>query len=75
MMSLIILITAPVAFNASTPQRLTPYLVMLIVFIAACTMIGTVLGVFVRSHSKLTMLSQLILLPSVMLLGININKL
>lgn len=70
MMSLIILITAPVAFNASTPQRLTPYLVMLIVFIAACTMIGTVLGVFVRSHSKLTMLSQLIFLPSVMLLGI-----
>lgn len=29
MMSLIIIITAPVAFNASTPQRLTPPFVML----------------------------------------------
>ncbi|SDF38409.1 ABC-2 type transport system permease protein [Fontibacillus panacisegetis] len=57
LISIIILITAPLAFDASTPQSLTPYIVMLVIFIAACTMIGTFLGVFVKSHSKLTMLS------------------
>lgn len=42
----------------------------LAVFITVCLSVGTVLGMFIKSPSKLTMISQFIFLPSLMLSGI-----
>lgn len=68
--SLIIFFVAPIAFQAAIPQNLLIYFLSLILFIVACLMIGTVLGLFIKSISKLTMISQLIFLPSLLLSGI-----
>lgn len=69
-MSLIIFFIAPLAFNATIPNNLLTYFMSLIIFIIACLLVGTVLGLFVKSTAKLTMLSQFIFLPSIMLSGI-----
>jgi ABC-2 type transport system permease protein len=68
--SIIIFFIAPFAFKATLPSNLTVYFLSLIVFIIACLMIGTVLGLLVKSISKLTMLSQVVFLPSILLSGI-----
>lgn len=70
MMSLIIFIFAPLAYNATVPTHLWLYFFSLVIFIMASLAVGTVLGLFIRSATKLTMLSQLIFLPSIMLSGI-----
>jgi len=70
MVSLIILIIAPFAFDASIPENLLLYFMVLGIFIFTCLLIGTVLGLFVKSMNKLTMVSQFLFLPSVMLSGI-----
>lgn len=69
-MSALIFLIAPVAFHAEVPTSAFTYFVTLAVFIAACLSIGTLLGLFVKSSSKLTMISQIIFLPSIMLSGI-----
>lgn len=69
-MSVIILIAAPIAFNAAYPANLPLYFCSLAVFIAVSLSIGIVLGLLCKSQSKLTMFSQLIFLPSIMLSGI-----
>lgn len=68
--SVIIFFMAPIAFDATLPQNILVYFLALIVFIIACLMIGTVLGLFVKSVSKLTMVSQVVFLPSILLSGI-----
>jgi ABC-2 type transport system permease protein len=69
-MSALIYLIAPVAFHAVVPPCALTYFVTLAVFITACISIGTLLGLFVKSSSKLTMISQIIFLPSIMLSGI-----
>ncbi len=69
-MSTLIYLIAPVAFHAEVPASALTYFVTLAVFITACLSIGTLLGLFVKSSSKLTMISQIIFLPSIMLSGI-----
>lgn len=69
-MSLILFFIAPIAFDATIPSNIPVYFVNLLVFITASISIGTVLGLFVKSISKLTMISQFIFLPSIMLSGI-----
>jgi len=69
-MSTIIFILAPILFNATIPENLLLYFISLGVFIVVCINIGTILGIFVKSTSKLTMLAQLIFLPSIVLSGI-----
>ncbi len=69
-MSIILFIIAQIAFNASVPINFLIYFVTLEIFIVTSLAIGTVLGLFVKSTSKLTMVSQLIFLPSIMLSGI-----
>lgn len=69
-MCTIIYITAPIAFGASSPVNPPLYFSSLAIFIAVSLSIGSVLGVLVKSQSKLTMISQLIFLPSIMLSGI-----
>lgn len=70
LMSFIIYLIAPIAFDAFIPSNPLVYFISLLIFIMSCTAIGTVLGLLVKSASKLTMMAQLLFLPSVMLSGI-----
>lgn len=69
-MCIIIFVVAPIAFNASIPSNLPVYFGSLAVFIIATLSIGSVLGLLVKNISKLTMISQIVFLPSIMLSGI-----
>ena len=69
-MSLVIFFVAPIAFDAIVPNNAILYFSNLALFIATCLSVGTVLGLLVKSLSKLTMISQFIFLPSIMLSGI-----
>lgn len=69
-MSLIIFFLAPIFFGADSPSNLGVYFLGLSVFILASLGVGTVLGLFVKSTSRLTLVAQFVFLPSVMLGGI-----
>lgn len=69
-MSGIICVTAPLAFGASLPQDMPRYVASLALFLIVSLSIACALGVWVRDQAKLTMFSQLIFLPSIMLSGI-----
>jgi len=68
--SLIIFFTAPIIFKATVPGNLLLYLIVLGIFILTCLLVATVLGLFVKDMNKLTMVSQILFLPSLMLSGI-----
>lgn len=61
---------APVVFGATLPKNPPVFLAALVTYIAVCLGIGCVLGLAVKSQAKLTMLAQLVFLPSIMLSGI-----
>lgn len=69
-MSIIIFFTAPVIFKASVPPNLLVYFTSLAVFTCSALGIGSFLGLLIKNSSKLTMLSQIFFLPSIMLSGI-----
>ena len=69
-MSLVIFIIAPLAFDAKIPANLILYFFSLKIFIIVSLAVGTVLGLLIKNISKLTMASQFIFLPSIMLTGI-----
>lgn len=69
-MSIVIFFVAPIAFKATVPSNTILYFSSLVLFIATCLSVGTVLGLVVKSLSKLTMISQFVFLPSIMLSGI-----
>lgn len=69
-MCVIILLIAPIAFDATLPINLSSYFAALAIFIAVSLSIGCVLGLAVKNQAKLTMIAQLIFLPSIMLSGI-----
>jgi ABC-2 type transport system permease protein len=69
-MSLIIFFLAPIFFQASVPAELGVYFASLAIFILASLGVGTVLGLFVKSTSRLTLVAQFVFLPSIMLAGI-----
>ncbi|MFD3449936.1 ABC transporter permease [Microbacteriaceae bacterium 4G12] len=69
-MSIIIYFIAPVAFHASLPKNTTMYFVIISIFIIASLSIAAILGLTIKTTSKLTMVSQFIFLPSLMLSGI-----
>lgn len=68
--SLIIFFIAPIAFHATMPSNIPLYFLTLIIFIIVSLSIGTLLGLLIKNSSKMTMFSQLIFLPSLMLSGI-----
>jgi len=68
--STIIFMVAPIAFQAKRPENISLYFTSLAIFIIVCVSIGTVLGVYIKSITRLTMFSQLLFLPSIMLAGI-----
>ncbi len=69
-MCAIIYIVAPIAFDAVPPASPSEYFGALAVFIATSLSIGSVLGMAVKNQAKLTMVSQIVFLPSIMLSGI-----
>lgn len=69
-MSLIIFLAAPIIYKAVVPTNLFVFFTAQSIFILASVFIGTVLGLFAKSATKLTMMSQLLFLPSVMVGGI-----
>lgn len=69
-MCVIILVTAPIIFNAVVPANLIVYFGSLAIFIATTLSIGIILGLVMKNISKLTMVSQIIFMPSIMLSGI-----
>ncbi len=66
----IILLLAPVLFDAALPQNIPMFYLALAIYIIVSLGIGCVLGLVVKNQSKLTMVSQLVFLPSIMLSGI-----
>jgi len=70
LMSTVIFLIAPLAFQAEIPTNIFIYFLSLILFINVSLAVGTVLGLMIQSTSKLTMISQFIFLPSLMLSGI-----
>ncbi|NMA32082.1 MAG: ABC transporter permease [Candidatus Methanofastidiosa archaeon] len=68
--SLIIFFLAPILFKATIPDNLLLYFTSLAMFIFTCLLLGSILGLFVKSTSKLAMVSQVLFLPSIMLSGI-----
>ena len=69
-MCLIIFLVAPIAFNAVLPTNIPLFFVSLAIYTSTSLSIGCILGLVVKTQSKLTMISQLIFLPSIMLSGI-----
>lgn len=69
-MSSIIFVVAPIAFNAAIPANPLLYFGVLAVFIAVSLSVGSVLGLLVKNQTKLTMIAQIIFLPSILLSGI-----
>lgn len=69
-MSAIIYIIAPIAFDAKPLESLPMYFGALAIFIAVSLSIGSILGLAVKNQAKLNMISQVIFLPSIMLSGI-----
>lgn len=70
LMSLLLYLAAPLFFGASLPADPLSYFASLAVFLAASCGIGSVLGLSVKNQAKLTMISQMVFLPSIMLSGI-----
>jgi len=70
LMSGVILVIAPLIYKAKIPTNLAVYLLAQSIFILSSIAIGTLLGLFAKSATKLTMVAQLFFLPSVMVGGI-----
>lgn len=68
--SVVILLLAPILFKATLPAQLPPFFLALAIFIIVSLSIGSVLGLAVKNQAKLTMIAQLVFLPSIMLSGI-----
>ena len=69
-MSIIIYIAAPLAFNAEIPENPALYFASLAVFIAVSLGIASIIGLAVKDQAKTSMVSIIIFLPSIMLSGI-----
>ena len=65
-----IVLLAPVLFEATLPTQLPFFFLALAICIVVSLSIGSVLGLVVKNQAKLTMIAQLVFLPSIMLSGI-----
>ena len=66
----IILLLAPILFEAALPEQLPFFFLALAIYIIVSLSIGSILGLVVKNQAKLTMIAQLVFLPSIMLSGI-----
>lgn len=65
-----IVILAPLLFNATLPKDFLLFFISLAIYIIVSLCIGCILGLIVKNQAKLTMIAQLVFLPSIMLSGI-----
>ena len=70
MTCMVILLLAPILFSASLPNQLSLFFLTLAIYIFVSLSIGSMLGLSVKNQAKLTMIAQLVFLPSIMLSGI-----
>ncbi len=70
LVSIMIVVTAPLLFGAGLPRSYPLYFIILLIFIFTSIAVGLLIGVTARSQSMATMLSQTIFLPSLLLSGI-----
>lgn len=68
--SVIIYAASPLIFKSSLPWSQPSYFLALAIFIVVSVVLGALLGLLVKNQSKLTMISQIVFLPSIMLSGI-----
>ena len=66
----VIVLLAAILFEATLPAQLPIFLLALAIYIIVSLSIGSILGLAVKNQAKLTMISQLVFLPSIMLSGI-----
>lgn len=66
----IILLLAPILFGATLPVQPPFFFLSLAIYIVVSLSIGSILGLAVKNQAKLTMIAQLVFLPSIMLSGI-----
>lgn len=66
----VIVLLAPILFEAALPTQLPLFFLALAIYIIVSLGIGSVLGLLIKNQAKLTMISQLVFLPSIMLSGI-----
>ena len=69
-MSIILYIAAPLAFNAVMPENPVLHFASLAIFIAVSVSIADIIGLAVKDQAKTSMVSIIIFLPSIMLSGI-----
>ena len=67
---MVILLLAPILFKANLPSQFPLFFLALAIYIFVSLSIGSILGLTVNNQAKLTMIAQLIFLPSIMLSGI-----
>lgn len=70
MTCIIILLLAPILFEAALPVHFPEFFLALAIYIIVSLSIGSILGLIVKNQAKLTMIAQLVFLPSIMLSGI-----
>ncbi len=70
MTCVIILLLAPVLFEAALPSHLPIFFLALAIYMIVSLSIGSILGLIVKNQAKLTMIAQLVFLPSILLSGI-----
>ena len=67
---MVILLLAPILFKANLPSQSLLFFLALAIYIFVSLSIGSILGLTVNNQAKLTMIAQLVFLPSIMLSGI-----
>ncbi|MGI6607678.1 MAG: ABC transporter permease [Erysipelotrichaceae bacterium] len=68
--SVIIMLLSVLLYDAVLPANLLHFFLALTVYTAVSLSVGSILGLVLKEQSKLTMISQLLFLPSIMLSGI-----
>lgn len=70
LMSIILYLAAPLAFQAEIPENPGMYFISLTIFIAVSLSIASTIGLAVKDQAKTSMISIVVFLPSIMLSGI-----
>jgi len=68
--SLIIYFVSPLAFDATKPDNMTVFITGFLLLLIATLFVGILLGLYAKTTPQLTMYSQIVFLPSMMLSGI-----
>ncbi|MEZ3496031.1 MAG: ABC transporter permease [Lachnospiraceae bacterium] len=66
----LMVLLATVLFEAALPTQLPFFFLALAIYIIVSLSIGSIFGLMVKTQAKLTMIAQLVFLPSIMLSGI-----